>query len=177
MSDLIEVDGKGFVFPAGWQVWKYDNSTFHRRQFQNFAGGSQAVDVVAVSPDNTLWLLKVKDYRRQRRSKTESVFAEVAAKVRSTLAGLATARLRANKEEERSLADQGMRANNIRVVLHLDQPYHVSLLFPQIVEPKSAMQLLQIALRPVDRRAVCYGHGLKKIVLPWTVVDIKEQKT
>lgn len=170
MSNFIEVDGKGFSFPAGWQIWKYDDSAFYRRHFQSFASGSQAVDIVAISPDKTLWLLEVKDYRRHPRDKNESVFAEVAAKVRSTLAGLATARVRANNEQERTLADQSMQAKNIRVALHLDQPRHISPLFPQIVEPKSASQLLQKALLPVDRRAVCYGQGIgAEPDLPWSV--------
>lgn len=97
MSQIADVDGQRLTMPAGWWVWKYDDSSFHRNQFQGFAGGSKAMDAVAFAGDGTLWLIEVKDYRRHRRTKLGSVFAEVAAKVRATLAGLAAARVRANE--------------------------------------------------------------------------------
>ena len=92
MSVSLDIDGQRFHFPDDWQVLKYDDSAFHRNQFQSFAGGAKAVDAVALSPTGECWLIEVKDYRRNRRSKPGSVFAETAGKVRATLAGMATAR-------------------------------------------------------------------------------------
>lgn len=169
MTQSLDVDGKRFMFPTDWQALKYDDSAFHRHQFQNFAGGSKAMDVVALSPDRELWLIEVKDYARQRRGKRESLFDEVAAKVRATLAGLAVARVRANDLNEREMADKAMRALKIRVVLHLDQPKHPSCLFPQIVDPCSATLKLRQQLRGVDPHAFCYGTGLAHPAVPWQV--------
>jgi len=76
MSQAATVDGLRLDMPGGWWVWKYDDSAFHRNQFQNFAGGSKAVDAVALAVDDTLWLIEIKDYRRHRRSKPASVFVE-----------------------------------------------------------------------------------------------------
>jgi len=174
MTDMTEIDGKRFSFPQGWLVLKYDNSAFHRRQFQSFAGGSKAVDAVAVTNQHTVWLIEVKDYRRQRRSKHGTVFAEVAAKVLATLAGLATARVRANNDDERDFAEQAMYCQNIRIALHLDQPRNPSRLFPNVVDPRTATQLLRKEVQAVDRHAVCYGSGVNAGNLPWSVECIAE---
>lgn len=69
MNATVNVDGFLLTMPDGWMVWKYDDSKFHRKQFQNFAAGSKAMDVVALATDGTLWLIEVKDYRRNNRSK------------------------------------------------------------------------------------------------------------
>jgi hypothetical protein len=174
MTNSVDIDGKRFVFPAGWEVLKYDDSSFHRNQFQGFAGGSKAMDAVAVSPDRQLWLIEVKDYTRDRRSKGGTVFDEVAAKVRATLAGLAAARVRANEADERAIANRSMKAQNIRVVLHLDQPAHSSRLFRQIVDPSSASVQLQRKVRAVDPHAVCYGIGVRPNAFPWAVRRIQD---
>jgi hypothetical protein len=174
MKIVSKIDGTQFTFPSGWRVSKYDETSFHQRQFQGFAGGSKAVDAVAVSPELTVWLIEVKDYRHFRRDKPGSVFSEMAAKVRATLAGLATARIRANVDEERHFADHAMHGRAIRVALHLDQPVKNSRLFPQIVDPKSAIDLLRREMRAIDPHAICYGCGIAAHNLPWTVDQIKD---
>lgn len=175
---VVEVDGQNFTFGDGWRVLKYDDSRFHRNQFQSFAGGSKAVDAVALSPTGECWLIEVKDYRRHRRSKAESVFSEVAGKVRATLAGLATARLRANDPDERDFCHQAMRANVLRIALQLDQPNPPSHLFKQVIDPRTALTQLRRELRAVDPRALCYGTGMVIACLPWRVepASSKEQQ-
>lgn len=163
----VDVDGLLLSVPTGWQVWKYDDSAFHRNQFQKFADGSKAMDIVALANDATLWLIEVKDYRRQRRSKTITVFSEVAAKVRSTLAGLAVAQVRANDQNEKNLAKQAMRCGNIRVVLQLAQATRPSRLFPQVVDPADAQFKLRQALRAVDPHALCAAGAVNAQGLPW----------
>lgn len=172
MSRVEDIEGKRFTFPEGWQVLKYDDCSFHRNQFQSFAGGSKALDAVAVAPDRTVWLIEVKDYSKSRRSKAGTVFAEVAAKVRATLAGLAVARVRANDNGERDFAHQTMGTGNLRVALHLDQPSHHSRLFKQVIDPKSALMKLRREVRAVDPHAVCYGHGVAQNLSPWIVAPI-----
>lgn len=168
-AQTVDVDGRTFLFPAGWQVLKYDDSSFHRNQFQSFAGGSKAVDAVAISPTGECWLIEVKDYRTSRRSKRETVFFEVADKVRATLAGMATARIRANDADERHFCEQAMRGSTFRVALHLDQPTHASRLFQHVVDPRTALTQLRREMRAVDPHAVCYGTGVGEKTVPWRI--------
>ncbi len=170
MTTSIDIDGRNFSFPEGWRVLKYDDSSFHRNQFQSFAGGSQAVDAIAISPSMECWLIEVKDYRQSRRSKPESVFSEVADKVRATLAGLATARVRANDAGERHFCDGALHVKNLRVVLHLDQPNHSSRLFRQVIDPRTAVTQLRRELRAVDPHAICCGKGVEALALAWRVM-------
>ncbi len=168
MSMTAEVDGLLLTMPAGWWVWKYDDSAFHRNQFQSFAGGSKAMDAVALTTDGTLWLIELKDYRRNRRTKPGSVFREVALKVRATLAGLATARTRANDPAERDMARQAMQCQRIRVALQLAQPDMSSRLFPQVVNPLDAQTQLRREVRAVDPHALCQAGAVGGPMLPWS---------
>ncbi|MBU0908191.1 MAG: hypothetical protein KKA54_04145 [Proteobacteria bacterium] len=173
MTTILDEKSLRFLFQEGWRVLKYDDSSFHRNQFQAFAGGSKAVDFVAVSADDKeVWLIEVKDYRQQPRAKSVSVFDEVAAKVRATLAGLATARVRANDTDECEFADLAMHGSRIRVALHLEQPQKTSRLRPQVIDPASSYQKMRQAMRAVDPHAICCGHGVKEFALPWTVERI-----
>lgn len=54
-----------FEFPPKWKVIKLDESKLHRQKMCNFAGGTKAVDFVALpDTDEPLWLIEVKDYRK-----------------------------------------------------------------------------------------------------------------
>jgi hypothetical protein len=172
MTQVADVDGIRFTFPTGWQTLKYDDSSFHRNQFQGLAGGSKALDVVALAPDRTLWLIEAKDYSRHRRQKAGSVFAEVASKLRATLAGLAAARVRANDPIEQGFADSAMHCTNLRVVLHLDQAATLSRLFPRPIDPKSAALQLRREVRAVDPHPICYGRGVGANPTAWTTQSL-----
>lgn len=166
MTQTVVIDGVRMTAPAGWWIWKYDDSAFHRKQFQNFAGGSKAVDAVALG-NGTLWLVELKDYRRNQRSKPSSVFAEVAAKVRATMAGLAIARVRANDSDERGFAAQAMGCAEVRVALQLAQPVKQSRLFPQVIEPQDARTQLRREVRAVDAHPECIVGNIASPRLPW----------
>lgn len=161
------VDGFRLTVPVGWWIWKYDDSSFHRNQFQNFAGGRKAVDAVVLSDQGELWLVEVKDYRRHRRTKPGSVFAETASKVRATLAGLATARVKANDAAELHMAHQAMQCGRVRVALQLVQGAKPSRLFPRLVDPLDAALELRRAARPVDPHPVCAAEDIDDTRLPW----------
>jgi len=165
----VDVDGVLLTVPNGWWIWKYDDSAFHRNQFQNFAGGSKAVDAVALG-NGVLWLIEIKDYRRQRRSKPSTVFAEVAAKVKATLAGLAVARVKANDQTERARAAQAMSCGEIRVAMQVAQPVRPSRLFPQVIDPQDAGIQLRRELRAVDAHPECVVGNINHPRLPWTTV-------
>jgi hypothetical protein len=177
MSQTVDVDGMTLTMPTGWQVWKYDDSAFHRNQFQSFAGGSKAVDAVALGSDGVLWLIELKDYRQHRRTKPSSVFAEVALKVRATLAGLAVARLRANDPSEKSLARQDMACTQIRVALQLAQSAKPSRLFPQVLDPMDVQMQLKRAVGAVDSHPVSAVGTMNHRRCPWTTAPTQKAAT
>lgn len=109
-----------FSFSADCEVGKYDDWRFYRDYFQGIAAGTKAVDVVCVV-DDTAWLVEIKDYSRHWRTKTSELPAEVAQKVRDTLAGLAAAAANATSEVERGLARKAIGCRKWRVVLHLEE--------------------------------------------------------
>ena len=112
-----------FDFSAGWEISKLDHWSFYRNQFQSVCSGSKAVDILAVEPGlGCMWCIEIKDYRRNRRSKTIGVAEETACKVRDSLALLAAARVNANDADERARAGRALTARQIKVVLHLEQP-------------------------------------------------------
>jgi len=113
----------------------------------------KAVDLVAIAPreKSCCWLIEVKDYRRQTRSKPSDLADEVAAKVRDTLAGLVSAQHRANDHQEKTTAQRALGAADVRVVLHLEQPTTHSKLFPRAINPANVQADLRRKLRGVDR--------------------------
>jgi hypothetical protein len=173
MSQVADIDGWRLTMPAGGWLWKYDDSSFHRNQFQNFAGGSKAMDAVALEANGTLWLIELKDYRRHRRTKPSSMFDEVAGKVRATLAGLITAKVRANDTAEKTLAQQAFGSSQIRVALQVAQPDPPSRLFPQVVDPQDAALALKRAVRAVDAHPICAVGDMNCASLPWTTSAIQ----
>jgi len=87
MPTLV-VDTLTFDFPAGWIASKYDGWSFYRHRFSHFLRGMKAVDILAIAPNGTVFLIEVKDYRRHPRTKTIRVADEVAKKVSDTLAAM-----------------------------------------------------------------------------------------
>jgi hypothetical protein len=162
MAEIIE-QGLRFVFPDGWQVTKYDEWTFYRKQFARIHNYIKAVDIVALSPDNTAWLIEVKDYRHKRRTKTEDLAEEMAQKALFTLAAFLPAKLNAALNEEQKFADAVLRAAKIRVVLHLEQsPRH----WLRVADPAEIVAKLKNRLRAVDAHPKVFDSGAK---IAWEV--------
>lgn len=63
------VDGLNFDFPDDWQVSKYDDWSYYRNQFAKMWNGIKSLDLLAVDPVQTAWLIEVKDYRVNQRTK------------------------------------------------------------------------------------------------------------
>ena len=151
------VEGKlTFIFSASWQALKYDETSFYRRHFQKL-GDSRCVDIVAFDSgaDTQLWLLEIKDYRINPRSKPEDLFLELARKVRDTLANLYLA----ERREEVDCYDFAQLAStkkNIRIVLHLEQSKYRSKFSQPILERDDA----QIKLRQNKQIRVVDPHAL-----------------
>jgi hypothetical protein len=95
----------------------------------------KAVDILAVDPEQTGWLIEVKDYSRHPRTKPSELGQEIADKVFDTLAALLPAKVNARDEIERGLANSLASARKFRVALHLEQPATTSRVRPHIISP------------------------------------------
>ncbi|WP_437949442.1 hypothetical protein WME98_00720 [Sorangium sp. So ce296] len=146
----VAVDGLNFEFPSTWGTTKYDEWTFYRKQFSVVRDGLKALDLLAVDPEGTAWLIEVKDYRVHARTKPSALDDEVAGKVLDTLAAMLPAKVNANDAEEAEMATAVLGAKKLRVVLHLEQPKKHSTLRPRAINPADVQQALRRRLKPID---------------------------
>jgi len=157
-----------FDFPADWRVTKYDDWVFYRNQFQRVCG-PKAADILAIDVEaRRTWIIEVKDYRANRRTKPIDLAEEVALKVRDTLAGLAAAQVNANDNEEKDFARKALRPLQFRVVLHLEQPTKTSRLFPTPIKPADVKQKLKTLVKPIDPHPLVVGRSTAHPI-EWTV--------
>jgi hypothetical protein len=156
-----------FTFPNGWQVSKYDEWPFYRNQFIRCLD-SRAVDFLALSPNSEiLWLIEVKDYRLNQRTKTTELFDEVASKVKDTLAGLVAAKMD-EAHTNQAFASSCLAARHLRVVLHLEQPAKPSKLFPRPYNPANLKDKLKQLVKPIDPHPMVTDMATRQS-LSWTV--------
>lgn len=168
---VVEVDGIEFRFEDGWHVAKYDDWSYYRNQFGRMRNGIRAIDLIAHSPDDDLWLIEVKDYRHG--SAAVPLVAELAEtvwkKVYDTLAALIPAAANANDRNEKSLADRFRRSRKLRVVLHVEQPASSSRLYPGGAINLANMKMkLNELLRAIDSHPRV-ASSAKMNGLPWQV--------
>lgn len=146
----FDVDGLIFSFPDDWQVGQYDAWVFYRNQFSRMREGIKALDLLAVAPDKTAWLIEVKDYRLHPRTKPSELGEEVACKVFDTLAAILPAKIHASDETEKQVARAVSVARSLRVVLHLEQPLVTSsVLFKKSIGVANLTQKLRQLLKPI----------------------------
>jgi hypothetical protein len=161
-----------FTFDPSWLVLKYDDTAFYKNHFQNFAGGSKAVDIIAWRAPE-LWLIEVKDYRAYARTKTIDLFDEVATKVTATLAGLMAVAATNNISDDTDTQTFArlilQHYQQLRVALHLEQPQKPSKVFPLVVDPKNARDALRRKLRFIDHRAIVSGNSTPNQRIQWHV--------
>ena len=158
-----------FSFDAGVIASKYDSWSFYRNQFQNGCFlDNKAVDFVCRAAD-TLWLIEAKDYRMHPRTKTTNLVDEIAMKVRDTLAGLAAAQMQANDHDECQYSRRLLKARNIRVACHIEQPTKKSRLRPRAIEPDKFKQKLRTLIKAIDRHPVVMDRSQLIAGLPWQV--------
>jgi hypothetical protein len=166
---LVTEGNLTFEFPAGWDVAKLDDWSFYRNQFLKVCNGTKAVDILAIEPGQACaWYIEVKDYRRHVRTKTVHVADEIACKVRDSLALLAAASVNANDDVEKAQARLALRCQDIKVILHLEQPAKHSKLFPRKIDLANTQQKLRQLVRAIDPHALVREmnlmHGCE-----WTV--------
>lgn len=164
---VLDVDGLKFDFPASWSASKYDDWKFYRHQFQPIGSGVKAVDLIALSAD-TAWMIEVKDYRVHRRTKTVDIHQEFADKVMHTLSALLPAKVNANDISERDFAAKALRATQLRLALHLEQPVKHRKLFPRAIDPANVRLKLRQKLKAIDPHPIV-AETTKMHGLYWSV--------
>ena len=191
----LDEDKLKFTFTENCQASKYDEWSFYKNQFQSIGcnkeiikefikshqnnehnkqlekvcGGSKAIDIICISK-KILWLIEVKDYRVNRRTKPIDIGDEIAIKVRDTLAGLVAAKNNANNQDEKQFAILVLRnSTSIRIVLHLEQPTKHSKLFPRVINPANIKMKLKKRLKAIDPHPLVIDKNSLKPDMCWTV--------
>lgn len=140
-----------FEFPDDWLVSKYDDWLFYKKEIpREWRDGVKAVDLLAIEPGGTVWLIEAREHRSHRRTKVIDLGEEIAHKAFDTVAGLFMARLHAQVPAEKELANKVTAARELRVVLHLEQPAKQSRLRPCAIDPSMVQQKIRRLLRLID---------------------------
>jgi hypothetical protein len=163
----IQVDSLIFSFSDSWKVSKYDEWAFYRNHFSRRLSGIKAVDLIAIE-GQVIWLIEAKDYRQQSRTKPLDLVEEVAGKVLCTLAAMLPAKLNASDSSESNFAAQFLRGQQLRVVLHLEQPVTHSRLFSRAIDPVDVQLKLRTLIKPIDPHPKVV-ESTQMQGLPWTV--------
>jgi hypothetical protein len=162
-----------YHFESDWTASKYDEWIFYREHFEKALGGNKAVDFVAHDPQDTLWLVELKDYRAHPRTKSLALAEEVALKVRDTMAGLLAASKWHSQHADLANAQKHIAARRFRIVLHLEQPARNSKMFPRAFELCQLQQKLKQLVRVVDAHPLVVelsNNGT--LALPWIVESV-----
>ena len=165
----VEVDGLAFSFPDSCKVSKYDDWAFYRKQFSTMWDGIKAVDLLVIE-SQIIWFIEVKDYRQTRRTKAVDLVEEVAQKVFCTLAAILPAKVNASNLDECQFAEEVVKGQQLRVVLHLEQPLKSSKLFPRAFDPSNVQLKLRTLIKPIDPHLVVV-ESTKMQNLAWTVTS------
>jgi hypothetical protein len=159
-----------FNFPSNVdEVTKYDEWSFYRNQFSKLADGTKAIDFIFLEQD-VCWLIEVKDYRVNRRTKLIDLADEISIKVKDTIAGLFIAKINANDLFEKNFAQRCNQKIRIRVVLHLEQPTKPSKLFPVIVNEADIKSKLKSKVKSVDPHPIVMNKKSSVASVSWTVL-------
>ena len=166
-STLVE-DKLIFNFPDGSTASKYDDWSHYKNQVQQLCGSCKAVDIVFAEA-SIAWLIEIKDFRQHARTKVIDLGDEIAQKVRDTVVGLVSAKQSANNLDERNCARRLLRANQIRVVCHLEQPARTSRLRPRAIEPANLVLKLKTLIKAIDSHPTVVDSQSLSGSMNWTV--------
>ena len=124
-----------FSFPDNFAVIRYDEKKiknnkgsgffYCRQNFYEFAGGTKAVDFIALdtSEDGSLWLIEVKDcIGSSQNAVSEYLQKDIPVKVRDTFAGLLAGALTSDLKKERIYMNEALKKRPVRVVAHIELP-------------------------------------------------------
>lgn len=159
-----------FTFSENISAKKYDETNFYRNSFNSTFGGTKAVDILCYTTD-IAWLIEVKDYRQHQRTKTIDLSEEIALKVRDTLAGIICMKTNAHQLDEKSFAKNFLKSQQLKVVLHLEQPQKSSKLFPKAIDISKLKQKMKPLLKAVDPHFIIMDKANKPAVICWNVTS------
>jgi cysteine--tRNA ligase len=166
---VIQEDSLTFTFSENVDASKYDQWSHYRNQFKDKCSkDNKAVDFIAFEEkESTLWLCEIKDFRMGTRSRDKlPLEKEIAQKVRDTLAGIVSAKFRANDPDEKKFAENSLKCKNIRVILHIEQSSEMR----QIYDLKDLRDKLRKLLRAVDPHVdVKTTTQSNQNNVPWTI--------
>jgi hypothetical protein len=148
-----------YHFPEDMTIVRLEANQFYGKRWQNFGvqlkeEGNKETDFIGIAADSEcLWLIEVKDYRRNTRTKPSSLGLEFAKKCRDTLACLAGMRMSPwSDTEQRQLATKALRSKSIRCILHVEQVSR-SKLFPLVIDPADLLDSVRRSVRSLDPHA------------------------
>ena len=160
----LRVENLDFTFATDWQATKYDDWSFYRNQFLKQGSGIKAVDLLAIAPDRTCYLVEVKDYRHPDSKKPSKLPEAIASKVLMTLAAMVPAGLHANDPDEKEFAARVLRSSALCVVAHIELPRrHMPVVDKADLAQKLAQLLRAVHTRP---KVVSKSAGSE---MPWSV--------
>ena len=160
----INIDGLIFTFPEKWQASKYDEWSFYRNQLTKKWKGIKAVDVVALDPSKSAFLIEVKDYCHPETEKPSQLPEVIANKVLHTLAAMLPAKLHATNLMEKRLASEIIKCKSLHVIAHIEQPKK----HRQVVDLADIKQKLRQLLHAVDAHPKVVSMN-QMHTLNWTV--------
>jgi hypothetical protein len=174
MASIRVDDSLTFHFKTNVQASKYDEWRYYREVLE--PQQHAAVDLVAVrktQQPKDCWLIEAKDFRRIRGvpgDKNVSKLPEtVESKARHTFADLPDTASSAVEPGERSHAELALRAERIRIVLHLE-PGASSKLFPVMPKPADVQQKSKQLLKDLDPNPLVLSIATTANAgVPWTV--------
>lgn len=204
-----------FAFPEDYYVTKYDEWE-HYKIFQNSCNlrnkidtnekgknginqsvdddnGSSGVDIIALH-ESTLWLIEIKDYYRLGLEPNAQSIDEklsdlpylIARKIRDSLAGLVSAKFKAEKQEEKDFSRLALDCNEIKIVLHIEMPSMRSKLYPSSSDLANLLKDKFKLSEFTKNFANCYAEPIFTNIshinnpqlrnVPWSVSTGTEQK-
>lgn len=204
-----------FAFPEDYYVTKYDEWE-HYKIFQNSCNlrnkidtnekgknginqsvdddnGSSGVDIIALH-ESTLWLIEIKDYYRLGLEPNAQSIDEklsdlpylIARKIRDSLAGLVSAKFKAEKQEEKDFSRFALDCNEIKIVLHIEMPNIRSKLYPSSSDLANLLKDKFKLSEFTKNFANCYAEPIFTNInhinnpqlrnVPWSVSTGTEQK-
>lgn len=204
-----------FAFPEDYYVTKYDEWE-HYKIFQNSCNlrnkidtnekgknginqsvdddnGSSGVDIIALH-ESTLWLIEIKDYYRlglepnaqSIDKKLSDLPYLIARKIRDSLAGLVSAKFKAEKQEEKDFSRLALDCNEIKIVLHIEMPSIRSKLYPSSSDLANLLKDKFKLSEFTKNFANCYAEPIFTNIshinnpqlrnVPWSVSTGTEQK-
>lgn len=148
-----------YGFPDDMIIMRLEANQFYCKHWQNFGvqpkeDGNKETDFIGIAADSEcLWLIEVKDYRRNTRTKPSSLGLEFAKKCRDTLACLAGMRVSPwSDTEQRQLATRALKSKSIRCILHVEQVSRGKL-FPLVMDPADLLDSVRRSVRSLDPQA------------------------